>query len=272
MLRLLYLPLIIFAGLFLYVRLLERTSVFAPTKVVLETPRSAGLDFSDVTVISGGRYRLHGWFVPAAGPEPRSTLLFLHGNAGNIGDRIGKIALFHRMGLNVFIFDYRGYGNSEGRPTEEGMYQDAEAAYDTLTARPDVNPDTVFLYGASLGGVAAVDLAIRRKVPSLVLDSTFTSAADMGRVILPVAPSFLLSIRLDSVHKIQRVGAPKLFIHSPEDETVPYALGRKLYEAAPGPKAFLEISGSHNNGHVASQQKFYDGVRAFLTEYGLLST
>ena len=273
MIRFLLYPLLFFLGIIVYVRFLERTTVFLPTRIVLSSPKDVGLEYEDVFFASVDKSRLHGWFIPAVlRPEEAPVVIFLHGNAGNIGDRLEKILMFHKMGCSVFIVDYRGYGNSEGRPTETGMYEDAQAAYDSLLARKDIRQDKVIVYGASLGGAAAVDLATRRDVDALILDSTFTSAADMGKIMFPVIPSYFLNIKLDSVHKIQACRMPKLFIHSMDDETVPFALGEKLFEGAPGPKAFLKITGDHNNGHIVSERTYVGGIKAFLRQYGFLKT
>ena len=271
MIRFFLYPLLFFLGVVLYVRFLERTTVFLPSRIVLSTPKEVGLAYEDVFFRSRDNSRLHGWFVPAGvRPSDAPVVLFLHGNAGNIGDRLEKILMFHNMGCSVLIFDYRGYGNSEGRPTEEGMYEDAEAAYDSLLARKDIRQDKVIVYGASLGGVAAVDLATRRDVDALILDSTFTSAVDMGKIIFPAIPSSLLRIKLNSAEKIVSCRMPKLFIHSVDDETVPFALGQKLFDVAPGPKDFLKITGGHNDGHVVSERTYVGGIKAFLRQYGFL--
>ncbi len=271
MIRILLYPLLFCVGLIIYVRFMEKTTVFLPTKAVLTTPKNIGLDFEDLFFPSGHQQKLHGWFIPAARPSPNtSTLIFMHGNAGNIGDRLEKIFMFHKIGVNVFIFDYRGYGNSEGQPTEEGMYEDAQAAYDYVLNRRDIPSDKIIVYGASLGGAAAVDLATRRDVDALILDSTFTSAADMGKIMVPFVPSFLLKIKLDSIHKIPSCTMPKLFIHSLEDETVPFRFGEKLYREAPAPKEFLKITGDHNSSHMVSERTYIGGIKAFLRQYGFL--
>jgi len=253
-----------------YVRFLEATTIFLPSKDVLATPRDIGLAYEDVYFQTIDHKRLNGWLVKAPG-EANATLIFLHGNAGNIGDRVEKAALFHQMGLNIFLMDYRGYGHSRGRPTEQGMYYDALAAHDYLKSRKDINHDRIISYGVSLGGAAAVDLALRRRVACLIVESSFSSAADMGRVILPFVPSFLLSVKMDNEEKIKKIMAPKLFIHSENDETVPFALGKKLYDTAPIPKMFLKITGSHNDGHMTSRKLYIDGVWGFLNKIGLVS-
>lgn len=250
----------------LYVRYLEYRSVFYPSRRILATPADIGLSFEDVYVKTQDGVTIHGWFIPVAGAK--ATLIFLHGNAGNIGDRMGKIQFFHDLGLNVLIIDYRGYGKSEGNPTEAGIYMDALAAYDYLTSRRDVNAQRLIAYGASLGGAVAIDLAAKRNLSCLIVDSAFTSAADMAKRIYPFVPSFLIGIKMDNIGKVQALKIPKLFIHSKDDEIVPLELGRRLFEAAAPPKEFLEIAGSHNEGYFDSQDKIAGGISRFLKQYG----
>jgi len=267
---------LVLAGMLLlaYVRYLESTSIFFPSKQILATPRDAGLEYEDVYFSTIDKVKINGWLVKAVTAHPQyastATLIFLHGNAGNIGDRVDKVAAFHKLGLNVFIIDYRGYGKSQGKPSEQGMYYDALAAWDYLRTRSDVNPSAIAVYGASLGGAAAVDLAMHRQVSCLILDSTFSSARDMAKVIVPFVPPFLLSIKMDSINKIGAIRIPKLFIHSPDDEVVPYELGRRLFKAASHPKEFLDISGTHNEGYFLSRDEFLDGIKQFLTRYNLI--
>ena len=250
----------------LYIRYLEYRSIFYPSRGILATPADIGLSFEDVYLKTEDAVTIHGWFIPSPqGPlKGKGTVIFLHGNAGNIGDRLGKIQFFHDSGRDVFIIDYRGYGKSEGRPTEAGIYKDALAAYDYLASRRDVDPKRIIAYGASLGGAVAIDLAAKRNLSCLIVDSAFTSAADMAKRIYPFVPSFLVQIKLDSLGKIKYISAPKLFIHSRDDEIVPLALGRKLYEAAAPPKEFLEITGGHNEGYMDSQEKIAEEMSRFL--------
>ena len=249
----------------LYVRYLEMKTVFAPSRSITATPDSVGLAFEDIDIKSSDGVRINGWFFPAVrGGGSLGTILFCHGNAGNISDRLEKISLFHEMGLNVFIFDYRGYGRSEGTPTEQGMYRDVLAAYDYLLSRQDVDSRNIIAYGSSLGGAAAIDLATKRGLSHLIIDSSFTSAADMAKRIFPWIPSFAIRTKLDSLTKIKNVTIPKLFIHSVEDELVPFELGQKLFDAAPEPKTFLKIHGSHNDAHIHNPARFWKGIDGFL--------
>ena len=248
----------------LYVRYLEATSVFYPARTIERTPAQLGLNFEDIYFKTSDNVTLNGWFVK--NPQAKATMIFFHGNAGNISDRLEKIALFHQMGINVFIVDYRGYGKSEGKPTENGIYLDALAAYDYLITRKDINPKTIFVYGASLGGVVAVDLANQRPLAGLIIDSSFSSAVDMAKIIYPFVPSFFISIKMDSMPKIKNLAVPKLFMHSEEDETVPIALGLKLYKAAPGPKTFIKLKGAHDEAFMMDKKLFTESITRFLKE------
>ncbi len=247
---------------FYYIRRLERKTLFVPSKHISFMPSAVGLQYEDIYFKTRDKLQLNGWFIPAE--DAKATLLFIHGNAGNIGDRIDKFKYFHEMGMNVFIFDYRGYGKSLGRPTETGLYTDAEAAYDYLTVTKGIVPDKIVVYGASLGGAVAIDLVSKQKVAGLIVDSSFSCAADMAKILYPFVPSFLISVKLDSVSKIRNIAVPKLFIHSKDDDVVPYALGRKLYDAAMSPKFFVDIDGAHNSGYIVSEQRFIHEIKIFL--------
>jgi hypothetical protein len=261
--------LIVIIVLFLiFVRYLENTSVFYPQRRLEATPEDLGLPFEDVAITTRDHVKLHGWLIKA--PSAKSTLIFFHGNAGNIGGRLGKISLFHQIGLNVLIIDYRGYGKSEGYPTEQGIYNDATAAYDYLLRRDDMQGQNIISYGASLGGAVAIDLAVQRPVSCVIADSTFSSAIDMAKMIYPFIPSFLIKVKMDSIGKIKGVSVPILFIHSIEDQTVPFVLGKKLFDAAPAPKEFIEIIGDHNDGHVQDEKKVKNGIRMFLNKLDLI--
>lgn len=261
--KIFFLLLLIAAGFVAFVYFLESKSVFYPSKDIDHTPEEAGLPYEEV-VIEAGNDKIHGWFV--ARPAHARTVLFFHGNGGNIGDRLDKMFLFDRLGLNVLIIDYSGYGKSTGRPTEQGMYREAEAAYKFLTERKQIRPASIIVYGESLGGAPAVDLAAKHDVGGLILDSTFSSARDMAKHIYPFVPGFLVRTKLDSQSKIGRVNAPKLFFHSRTDRTVPFELAQKLYRAAGGKKKFVEIQGGHNDGYVHSQGIFFEEIRNFVQD------
>jgi fermentation-respiration switch protein FrsA (DUF1100 family) len=250
------------AAAFIIVRALEKRTAFYPLGDITETPKDIGLDCEDLEFFNEDGLKLNAWLIKA--DRARHNLLFFHGNAGNISHRLYKIRMFNDLGFNVLIVDYRGYGRSAGAPSEQGIYEDARSAFDYLVARADIGELPVIAYGESLGGAVAVDLALRRKLAGLICDSTFTSAQDMAAIYFPWVPSFMLSLKFDSLHKIPSVRIPKLFVHSPQDEIVPYALARKLFAAAAEPKAFLELKGGHNDNVFMSEDVFRQGLEDFM--------
>lgn len=244
------------------VRYLEPRSIFYPARSVAATPAALGLAFEDVFIKTEDNVTINAWLIKSS--TGRGTLIFCHGNAGNIGDRLEKILLFHQMGLNILIIDYRGYGKSQGQPNEAGIYKDAVAAYDYLRSRKDIDHSSIIGYGDSLGGAVVIDLATKRDLAALIVHSSFTSAADMARTIYPFIPSFLLDTKMNSVAKVRTIAIPKLFIHSRADEIVPFRLGERLYQAAAQPKEFLELSGGHNDTPIDAQGKMAKEIITFL--------
>jgi fermentation-respiration switch protein FrsA (DUF1100 family) len=221
----------------------ERTLIYFPSRELIGTPSSLGLAYRDVWFHAEDGVRLHGWYVPGRLPV---TLLWFHGNAGNISDRLDNIReIHHRLGIGVFIFDYRGYGRSDGRPTESGLYQDARAAREALI-REGVPADRIVYFGRSLGAPVAVELALAAPPPALILETPFLSVPAMANRTLP-GIGFLFKTRYDSLPKIGRIRSRLLILHGDADEVVPYDHGRRLFEAAPDPKAFHTIRGAHHN-------------------------
>lgn len=203
--------------------------------------------------------KLHGWF--ARRDSAIATLVISHGNAGNLSHRLPIIKTFRDLGFNVFMYDYRGYGRSEGSPTEEGVYRDGRAAFDYVIRRSDVDSTNVILFGTSLGGAVAVDVALDRPAAGMILESTFSSARDVARVAYPFLPAqFLLRSKFDSAEKIRSIRIPLLFLHGDQDSIIPISLGRKLFEAANEPKTFHVVSGADHN------DIFWVGGRAYLEQ------
>lgn len=237
--------------------------VYFPQRDLEATPAELGLTYRDIEFRSEDGVCLHGWFVPAT--EARAVLLFMHGNAGNISHRLESVRLFHELGLSVFIFDYRGYGRSEGRVSEEGTYRDARGAWRYLVAEEQVAAESIILFGRSLGGAVAIELATHVQPRAVILESTFTSAVELGARVYPWLPVRQLSrIRYDSASRIREVTCPKLFIHSLGDDVVPYGLGLRLYNQASRPKEFLKIRGNHNDGFLTSGPRYREGMESFL--------
>lgn len=254
----------IYLGLVALVYLVQDRLVYFPQSTLTATPADYGLQYEDVSLEAGDGVALHGWYVPAG--EKARTLLFFHGNGGNISGRLETIALFHRMGLNVFIIDYRGYGRSEGAPTEEGTYRDAEAAWEHLTGTRGISADSIVVMGRSLGGAVAAWLAGRKRPRALILDSTFSSGVELAREAYPIFPvGMMLKYRYPTAEQIRDLDIPKLFAHSKEDDVVPYRLGRKLYESSPQPKTFLELRGRHNNAFQVTGERYREALKSFIS-------
>ena len=250
------------AILAVYVRYIESRSIFFPMKRIEFTPHFVNLAYEDVYIMTADNVKINGWFFPK--DNAKYTMLFCHGNAGNIGHRLEKIIMLLDIGVNVFIIDYRGYGNSKGKPSEKGIYLDAKAGYDYLVNTRKVQAENIILYGESIGAAAAIDLASKVKVGALITEEAFSNAVDMAKRIYPFLPSLLFSVRLDSLTKIKNVEAPKLIIHSINDEIVPFDLGKKLYDAAKEPKQFAEIIGGHNTAFLDSKEKYISSIASFI--------
>jgi len=235
-----------------------------PSRAIEATPQSAGLSFEGVEFAADDGVRLHGWYLPGPG-NARATLLFCHGNAGNISHRLDSLKTFHDLGLAVFIFDYRGYGNSAGTASERGTYLDAEAAWHHLTDERGIPPEEIVLFGRSLGAAVAARLATRHTPKALILESGFTSAPDLAAEVYWMFPVRWLSrFRYSAADDLKQVRAPVLIVHSVDDEIIPVRHGQALFEAANAPKEMLEIRGDHNQGFLISGRTYIDGIDAFL--------
>lgn len=240
--------------------------VYYPFKSVDFTPAAIGLDYEDVSLDIDEKISIHGWYIPHE--NPRATLLFLHGNGGNISHRLESIRIFHELGLSVFIIDYEGYGKSTGKPSEKATYHDAMTAWRYLVNERSIPQNEIVLFGRSLGGAVAVWLATQQPVAAVILESTFTSVVDMGKHYYPYLPVKLLArYRYSSGKRIREINCPLLVIHSPDDEIVPYYLGKKLFELAGEPKTFLAIRGGHNEGFLLSGTDYTAGLDRFLERY-----
>lgn len=227
------------------------------------TPADIGLEYGDVRFSTRDDVSLHGWFVPA--PRAQAVLLHCHGNGGNISHRLDSIRLFHDLGLSVFIFDYRGYGLSAGQPDEEGTYRDAEAAWNYLLEARGFSAGQIVVHGHSLGAAIAAQLVRGRQPAALILESPFTSIADVASRhywFLPVR--WLSRFEYPTAAFVRDVRTPTLIVHSPQDEISPFAHGGAVFEQANEPKAFLEISGDHNAGFLLSGARYTEGLRRFL--------
>jgi uncharacterized protein len=231
------------------------------------SPQSYGLRYETVELRTADGETLQAWWVPAE--NARGVVLFFHGNAGNISHRLDYLLMFNRLRYTTLIVDYRGYGKSTGSPSEEGTYRDAEAAWEYLRHARLAQPQDVVIAGESLGGAVGTWLAAKVKPRAVLLFSTFTSVNDLGAQVYWFLPVRLLSrIGYDTLENLKRIEAPVFIAHSPDDDVVPYSHGRKLFEAAPEPKAFLELRGGHNDGFIFTRQEWVAQLGAFLDRHG----
>lgn len=258
--------------LLLLLRLNEARFIYAPGsgRALLTPPAQLGLPVERVEFASGDGVRLVSWVIRARGPSG-FWLLICHGNAGNLSEagRPEHYAGLRALGLSLLAFDYRGYGESGGVPTEAGLYLDAEAAYRYLRDELAVPPERIVLFGHSLGSAVAVDLAARVPVAALVLDGALTSVPDRGQEIYPYFPvRWIAGNRFASIEKIGRIRLPKLFLHAEDDEVIPIAHGRRLFAAAPPPKTFVALAGGHGDAFQLDSAAYYGGIARLLAELG----
>lgn len=230
------------------------------------TPADAGLVYEELQLVTDDAVQLHAWYVPAR--QARGVILFCHGNAGTIADRLATLELLNELGFAVLIFDYRGYGRSDGEPSEQGTYHDAEAAWQYLRAR-DYAAVEIVIMGRSLGAAVAAQLADRHTPAALVLESSFTSVPDVAAQLYPLLPVRLLSrFSYNTLERLPRIQAPLLIVHSRDDEIIPYSHGRRLFQAANEPKQFLPLKGGHNDAIYASGIDYYRrGLDEFFQRY-----
>jgi fermentation-respiration switch protein FrsA (DUF1100 family) len=221
--------------------------LYFPSRSFYATPAGAGLAYEDAVFAADDGTRLHGWWIPASRTPAAAHVILFHGNAGNIGDRVLHARLLTDAGLDVFLFDYRGYGKSDGTPDEEGTSRDARAARGALLARPAVDADRVVYLGESIGGAVALALALEAPPMGLVLQSAFTSVRDMGRLHYPFIPSAVVPDAYPNLKRIAQLRAPLLVLHGDRDEIVPVAQGRALFAAAPEPRRLEIVRGAGHN-------------------------
>ena len=256
-----------YAALTLLVYLFQARLLYLPEigRDVTTTPLAARLPFEEVWLEIAPGGRAHGWYVPHH--DAKGVALILHGNAGSNAARIDWLRMFHDLGYASFIVDYRGYGRSPGVPSEEGTYEDARAAWDYLLRDRGWHPGAIVLVGESLGGPIAAHLAASVAPRALVLHSTFTSVPDLAAQIYWYLPVRWISrFRYDTRASLRRVSAPVLVAHSSGDDIVPYSHGRALYEAASGPKRFVEMQGGHNDAFIFVRPEWRQALSAFLDE------
>ncbi|MBW4699225.1 MAG: lysophospholipase [Aphanocapsa lilacina HA4352-LM1] len=265
---LIVLALVLYAGACAYLRQVQERFIFFPEREVTETPATYGLDYEDV-YLPLEKDQLHGWWIPADRPDA-PVVLYLHGNGINVGANAEHAhRLQHRLGFTVFLFDYRGYGKSSGPfPAEDRVYADAERAWQYLVRERRIDPGRILLYGHSLGGAVAVEMAVRHpEVAGVVVESSFTSILEMTAAqrwtrFFPVA--WLLHQRFDSIAKMSRLQVPVLFIHGRRDRVISHTMSERNYAAASQPKRLLLVAGGdHATNAVEGGSLYLEEFRAF---------
>jgi len=240
--------------------------VYNPRHELNGNPADQGLHYEDIHFRSADNTLLHGWFCPHA--NSHKVVLLLHGNAGNISDCISSLNIFTGLGYSCFVFDYRGYGQSEGQPDETGTYHDAEAAWEWLLRERRYAPRDVVILGRSLGAAISSWLASHHQPAAVILESTFTSLPDIAAETHRLVPARLMTrFNYNTLENTRKINSPILIVHSRDDIVIPYHHGQRLFAAANKPKTFLEISGSHAEGFLHSGQDYIDGLQGFLAKH-----
>ncbi len=257
-------------------RWFEHSQVYHPNKLLEGSPAALGRPFEDVTFASLDGTPLHAWYFPAGtnstdGTPPGFGLIYCHGNGGNISHRLETCEALLEAGFSVFLFDYRGYGRSGGRPGEAGTYLDAEAACQWLLGK-GFAPTNLIAYGESLGGAVAAELAVRRPLAGLILQSTFTSIPDVGSELFPWLPVRWLSrIHYDTHGKLPQLHLPLLIMHSRADNLIGFSHAERNFAAANEPKLLWEIEGGHNHP-LTNRERYLEGIRGWLRQFDKSST
>jgi len=257
-----------YGGILIWFSAHESNLLFFPERDLETSPDQFGIVYGKVQIPSTDSVRLVCWLIPSA---DTSTLwvLYLHGNAGNIAKRgyVEHLSQLHKLGLNILAVDYRGYGESSGKPTEQGLYDDARSGFEYLRSMQHVPAERIIVYGYSIGSAVAVDLVSKVPAAGLIVEGSFTSISDVGQRHYPYIPVKLMAGKLFAAdEKVRAIAVPKLFIHARDDRTIPIEFGRKLFEVAPEPKTFLEVRGGHESAHKVDAQLFYGGIQLFLLQ------
>jgi fermentation-respiration switch protein FrsA (DUF1100 family) len=260
-----------YLGLLLLLRLNESRLIYFPgaERRLIAPPAALGLPVQRVSIRTVDGITLGSWVIRAGPDSTGYWLLICHGNAGNLSEfgRPAHYAGLHALGLNLLAFDYRGYGESDGVPGESGLYKDADASYRYLREDLGVASDKIVIFGHSLGSAVAVDLASRVASAGLILEGALTSVIERGQELYPYIPvRWIGRSRFSSIEKISRVSVPKLFLHARADDVVPLAHGRRLFEAAPPPKTFVELKGGHGDAFELDSATYFGSIDRFITK------
>jgi len=257
---------LLYVALVVLLYLTQSRYVYYPESKLEAYPSDVGLAFEEVNLVTEDGIRLSAWYVPSQ--RSQEVILFCHGNAGNISHRLDSLGVFYNLGFSTFIFDYRGYGRSEGHPSEQGTYKDAEAAWQYLVKVLKVPPNRIVIFGRSLGGAIATELAVRHQPAALIIESTFMSFKDIASEMYPYIPTSLIArFSYNTLEHIRNVKAPVLIVHSSQDDIIPFRHGQSLYSAAREPKEFLKIQGDHNTGFLTSGEEYIKGLDTFVNRF-----
>jgi uncharacterized protein len=260
---------ITYLALLLLLRFNESRLIYfpGPTRSLLPPPAHLGLPVERVEIPTDDGLTLVSWLIPAGADSTGFWLLICHGNAGNLSEfgRPDHYAALRQLGLHLLAFDYRGYGESKGVPSETGLYTDARAAYRFLRERKAIPPERIVVFGHSLGSAVAIDLVSREPAAGLIVEGGLTSVIERGQELYPFIPvRWIAASRYLSIEKISRVTIPKLFLHARGDEVIPLAHGRRLYEAAPEPKTFVALNGGHGDAFDLDSASYFGSIERFI--------
>jgi len=262
-------PAAAYLSICLYMLIFQDKILYIPTSDVRSDPGTFGLEFTEHWITTSDNERLHSWYIPAT--NARYTLLFFHGNTGNISDRLDTIKIFNTLGLSILIIDYRGYGKSSGVPTEEGTYFDGDASWHYLVQELKIAAESIIIFGRSLGGGIATEIATRYHSAGLVLESTFSTMPAVAKDVYPLIPvSLIIHTKYANIDKIRQIHCPLLIIHSTEDEYIGFHHGQALYNAYnprayQGHKHFVAIAGAHNDGFFTSMDQYKQGINEYIS-------
>ena len=268
--RLLTMVLVAFAAgiviVFVTIRVIENRLIYFPPRYPegFPSPQTYEREVEDVWLLTDDGVRINAFY--RMNPASKQVLLWFHGNAENIGYDLDHLRALAKIGVNILVVDYRGYGKSEGKPDEVGVYHDADAAYDYLLNKRHFRAQDIIIYGHSLGGAVAINLASRRPCGGLIVQSSFTSVLAMAQRMFPIPfLGYAAKSRFDSLQKIRGVHAPILIVHGTRDEVVPFAMGQQLFAAAPEPKRFYPVEGAgHNNLMEAGGESYLAYLQSFV--------
>jgi len=238
--------------------------VYFPSKDVDANPKMVALAYESIIFEGNDKTKLHAWYIPKEDAD--TTLLFFHGNGGNISHRLDSIKIFNSLGMNVFIFDYRGYGNSEGSANEQNTYDDARSAWDYLLKNKGIKAENIIIFGRSLGGAIAANLGSTLKPKGIILESTFTTVKEFASEAYPFVPEALIHFNYETTKYLKEINYPVLVIHSENDNIIPFKYGEALFKNANEPKTFVKIRGDHNRGFLQSRDIYVAALKKFLQE------